>query len=257
MNPFLYLLVLALFVVLLKREWRIAFQAAAGFFWPLFLPAFLAIAVYLVVHIEERYISPLCLIFSLLPLLPLLDSSVGLKRVLVVFLLVIYTIGAGVELADVDGPAFVAALHRDDFHHDPQWKLSAALPLYGLRSDDPIAIINANGPAYLCHWAYISNLRIVAEFGSLPWTLAPWDRTWLDHIAAEPADEDYGFVFWKKLTPEQRMQIIDEFHGIGARAVLALSGRGAAPEPGWQEVAGTNAWIYRFDRNLATAHGER
>jgi hypothetical protein len=256
-SPFLCALGLALFAIMLKREWRISFQSLARVFWPLLLPAILGIATYLAVHIEDRYISPFCLIFSLIPLLLLLDPALKSKRVLVAFLLVIYMGGAAADLNVTDGSTFKAALRRDDFRRDPQWKLSAALPSYGLQSGDAIALVNDKRQAYRCHWAYVSNLRIVAEFGSLPWKLAPWDRTRFDHIAAEPADEDYGLIFWKKLTPERRGQVIDVFRRAGARAVLALSGPDAAPEPGWQEVAGTNAWIYSFGSHTAAAPGQR
>jgi len=252
-HPFLWALALSLFVVVMKRDWRTALNPIARSFWPLFLPAILGIGTYLVVHIEERYTAPFFLIFSLLPLLPLLEPALKLKRLLIAFLLVTFTAGAATELTLINGRAWRAAIRRDDFHLDSQWKLSAALPRYGLKNGDAVAIVNTKMPAYLCHWAYVSNLRIVAEFGSLPWTLAPWDRTRFDHIGSEPADEDYGFVFWKKLAPERRVEVIEAFRRTGARAVLALSGEGAASEPGWQQISGTNAWIYRFTPSPAPA----
>jgi hypothetical protein len=246
-NPYLWALALALFAVALKRDWRVSLQAAVKRLWPLFLPAVLALAIYLAVHVEDRYLSAFCLIFSLLPLLPLLNPSLPSKRILVGFLLVIYTLGAAAELKAVDGPAFRSAMGRGDFHLDPQWKLSAALPAYGLQRGDTVAIIDDDNPVYRCHWAYVSDLTIVAEFGSLPWSLAPWDRTRFEHRISEAADEDYALLFWNKLSPERRAQVIDAFRDSGARAIVALSGPKATPEPGWKQIAGTNAWIYRFD----------
>lgn len=256
-HPFVFALALALLIVMLRRDWRISFRATARFFWPLFLPAILGIAIYLAVHIEDRYVSPFCLIFSLLPLLPLLDPALKSKRVLTAVLLVIYTVGAAAELGVTDGLAFRDAIHRNDFHRDPQWKLATALPSYGLRSGDAVALIHDKSLGYRFHWAYISNLRIVAEFGSLPWATDPWDRTRFDPTVTEPADQDYGLLFWKKLTPGRRAQVMNAFRGAGARAVVAQSRPDATPEPGWRKVAGTNAWIYRFGPDTPADSGPR
>ena len=246
-HPFLFTLTVTFSMITLKQEWRNALRTAARTYWPLILPAVLGISTYLAVHVEDRYISAFCLIFSLVPLLLLVDPTINSRRILGASLLVFYTAGAATELSVVLGPTFNAALHRYDVRLDPQWKLAAALPSYGLQSGDAVALINDGSPAYRCHWAYVSGLRIVAEFGSLPWTIGPWDRTRLDHFVAEPADENYGLLFWKKLTPARRRQVIEAFRSVGAKAVLTLSRPDVAPEPGWQEVAGTNAWIYRFD----------
>jgi hypothetical protein len=244
-NPFLLTLVLSLLVVMLKREWRISLCTRTKRFWVLFAPALFGFAIYLSVHIEDRYISAFCLIFSLLPLLPLLDRALTSRRVLTVCLLMICTAGTATELAVIHESTFSAAIHGVDFHQDPQWKLAAALPLYGLHRDGAIALVDEGHPAYRCHWAYVSDLRIVAEFGSLPWTTEPWDRTRFDRPGTGAADEDYSLVFWKKLTPQRRAQVIGAFQVAGAQAVLALSGPDR-PEPGWDEIVGTDAWIYRF-----------
>ena len=245
-NPFLWVLALVLFVMVLNREWRVSLREMVRRFWPLFLPVYLGVATYMLVHVEDRYLSPFCLILGLAPLLPLLNAALPSKRALAVFLMLAYASGAGAELKTIDGPTFRAAMQRYNFHNDPQWKLAAALP-YGLQSDDAVAVIQAGNPSYRCHWAYISHLRIVAEFGALPWTLEPWDRTRFDHTV-EPADQNYGNVFWNKLTPQQREQVIDAFRKTGARAILSLSRPNYPPEGGWQPVDGTHAMIYRFDR---------
>jgi hypothetical protein len=245
-NPFLFALALALLAVSLKRPWRMPFQRAARLVWPLLLPAILGLAIYLAVNVEDRYLSPFCLIFSLLPLLPLLDPALSSRRLLATSLLAIYTSGAAVELAAIDGPAFRAAINRADYHRDPQWKLATALSAYGLKRGDAVALVDDTNPAYRCHWAYISGLRIVAEFGSRPWRLAPWERTRFDHLPADPADEDYGFFFWRRLTPQKRARVIEAFRNSGARAILSLSGPESTVEPGWRHIAGTEAWIYNL-----------
>jgi hypothetical protein len=242
-SPYLLALISAILLVTARREWRAAFWRTARVFPLLFLPALIGVFIYLTVHVESRYLSPFCLVFSLLPLLGLLNSSLPSRRVLVLSLLAIYTVGSAAQLKAAIWPAFQTINSGADYHRDPQWQLAAALPSYGLRSGDSVAVIG--NLVYRCHWAYVSNLRIIAEFGSSPWTLAPWDRTRLEHIS-EPADENYPVVFWKTLTAQQRRQVTDAFRSTGARAIIAYSGPSGVEAQGWQQVRGTNFWIYSF-----------
>jgi hypothetical protein len=244
-NPFLPMLLLALLIIVMKREWRTCLCAKAKAFWPMFLPAGLGVIIYLGVHVEDRYISPFCLVASLLPLLPLLNAASKSRQLLATFLFILYTGGAATELAVCHASTVRSVSQQDDHSRDSQWKLATALSSYGLQGGDAVALIDERYPPFRCHWAYISGLRIVAEFGSLPWTRDPWDHTKFEHIEAEQADQDYSFVFWKKLTAERRAEVIEKFRLSGARAVLALSGPDV-PDPGWQEIVGTDAWIYRF-----------
>ncbi|MGC2660135.1 MAG: hypothetical protein WA324_19420 [Bryobacteraceae bacterium] len=245
-NPYLYLLAFTVFATMMKVDWRISLGAAAKRLWPVFLPAALSFATYLTVHVEERYLSAFVLIFSLFPLLPLLNPSLSSRRILVTGLLVIYLCGTAAELMKFDGSAFRAALGRYDYHRDAQWRLASAMPMFGLQPGDAVALVDDSNPGYRCHWAYVSQLRIVAEFGSLPWMLAPWDHTRFERTLSEPADQDYALLFWKKLTSERRAQVIDAFRQTTARSIVSLSVAGATPEPGWKRVFGTTAWIYHL-----------
>ena len=244
-NPYLYLLAFTVLAIMMKVDWRISLGAAAKRLWPVFLPAALSFATYLTVHVEERYLSAFVLIFSLFPLLPLLNSSLSSRRILVTGLLVIYLSGTAAELMKFDGSAFRAAIVRYDYHRDAQWRLASAMPMFGLQPGDAVALVDDSNPGYRCHWGTLQ-LRIVAEFGSLPWMLAPWDHTRFERTLSEPADQDYALLFWKKLTSERRAQVIDAFRQTTARAIVSLSVAGATPEPGWKRVFGTTAWIYHL-----------
>lgn len=245
-NPFFIALGAASLAVMLKREWRRAFTPNVIYMWPLFVPAILSLGAYAAVNVEERYLSPFCLILSLLPLLPLLHSHIGSKRLLVALLMFTFTGGLAAELAAAEKGTFESLVSRYDFHRDSQWKLSSALPLLGLNRGDAIATIDGSFPGYRCEWAYVCALRIVAEFGSLPWEVAPWERASFDQIGPQLADEDYDTLFWKKLTPDRRAQILSAFLHAGAQAVLDLSPPDVPLEPGWQMVSGTNTRIYSF-----------
>lgn len=246
-HPFLWALLLTLFALFLRHEWRLCAVTAAKSHWPLLLPAALGLGTYLAVHVESRYLSPFILIFSLVPLLALLDPALRRRRLLAAVLVLLYTVGAAAEMKRIDGRTFADAFHRADFQRDTQWKLAAALPAYGLHAGDAVARIGGDGRDFdRVHWAYVSHLRIIAEFGGLPWSIDPWGRTRFDSRVPEPADENYGVWFREKLTAAQRAQVIQAFRGTGAKAVVALTKPAPQPGPGWQPIRGTNAWIYRL-----------
>ena len=247
-RPFLISLVLALAVVLLQRNWRASLYRRLRVSWPVLLPASLGMATYLFVHVEERYLTVFCLVLGLIPFLPLLDENAHKRIQLVTTLLVICVLGAVFDLGKANGPVFKAALQQRDFHQDRQWKIAGLLRSYGLADGDPIAIIGGNEPSYRCSWAYVARLRIVAEFGGLPWSVAPFDRTRFDHDP-EQADENYAELFWN-LPAAERNRVIDAFRQVQPKAILSLWRPSSTPESGWQQVGGTGAWIYRFEQQL-------
>jgi len=252
-HPFLYALILTLLVAISIRDWRISLLRTVRTYWPLFLPPVLGLATYLAVHVEDRYLGSFFLILSLLPLTPLLDQSFKYRRFLLILLTTTYTAGAAAELGVNARHTFHAAFHRKDFHDDSQWKMAAALQSYGFKSGDTVAIIGGEVPNYRCSWAYVSGVRIVAEYGSLPFSIEPWDRTRFDHIRAEQADTNYARAFWK-LTLEQRARVIEEFHHAGARAVVSMSSPDPIEKPNWRRLDDTDAWIYIFDNSLTASH---
>lgn len=244
-HPILMGVALALLVSVLKREWRQAVCASARFCWPLFLPPLLGIAIYLTVMVEDRYIGAFVLVFGLLPLAPLLEPQLAQRRVLAAAMALIMSVATLAEIASVDGDTVRAAIHDADFHDDPQWRLAAALSAHGLRDGDPVAVIHDTDPPYRVHWAYVSGLRIIAEFGAVPWRLDPRIRI---KSEPDPGDLDYGRTFWTQLSPAQQMAVIEAFRATGARAVVSLSRPDKGPEPGWSELNGTHDLIYYFNR---------
>jgi len=252
-HPFLYALILTLLVTISLRDWRISLVRTARTYWSLFLPAALGLATYLAVHVEDRYLGSFFLILSLLPLTPLLDQSFKHKRLLLVFITVNYSAGAVSELAVNARHTFKAAFHSNDFHDDSQWKMAAALRSYGFKSGDTVAIIGSELPNYRCSWAYVSRIRIIAEYGALPFSIEPWDRTRFDHSRAEQADTNYGKAFWS-LTPEQRARVMKEFHRAGARAVVSMLSPDPIEKSQWRRLDDTDAWIYVFDSALKASN---
>ncbi len=234
-----------------KRDWRMAALQSLRTLWPILVLPVLALLPYLLVHLEGRYLGGILLLLTLLPLAFALDPKFTARRSFLVFVLAAYIAGAFAELDRYDGWTIQAALTGQDFHRDPQWRLAETLSSHGLRPGDTVALIGRAGFNIRCSWAYIAHVRVVAEFGSLPWSIEPWDRTPFDHSQAEEADKDWGVVFWQ-LPQQQRERVINAFRGTGARAVISLAQPGAGSS-GWIFLPGTGAWIYSFDPQLTAS----
>jgi hypothetical protein len=163
---------------------------------------------------------------------------------LAIALLLIATIAGLGEFERNVGSAVRGAVSGTDYHSANQWKLAKALLAHGLKEGDPVALVNGYVYRDRYHWAYVDHLHIVAEFGALPWRIAPRERTKFDHDPSEPADQDYAQLFWVGLTPEQRSAVIEAFRSTGARAIVSLSNPLPVPQPGWTPLGDTGASIY-------------
>jgi len=243
-----YVLVLALAVVLLKPDWRASLSKTIGPVGILFLPPLLGLAAYMLVHIEDRYLSPFLLISSLIPLLPLLDPELRSKRLLAVFLLAVFSLAAVVEQRSANGHTFNAALHRQDFHQGEQWKIANAMMALGLKAGDPVATIVDTRLSKRCSWAYSSQLRIVAEFGGLPRVVQPSET--VSFRPGTSGDETTNYVLlFRSLPPERRDEVMEAFRKQGALAVVAYQEPEENAElDGWRPIAGTTSWVFLFPR---------
>jgi hypothetical protein len=252
-HPILWAFLAVLLCMTWKRDWREAALRGSRTFWPILILPVLAAIPYLMVHVEERNLAGILLLLTLLPLALSLDSRFVARRSFLVLVFAAYAIGAFAELERYDLWTIQAALHRQDFHRDPQWRLAAAMTVYGLRPGDTVALIGRRDANFRCSWAYVARIRLIAEFGSLPWHIEPWDRTQLDGPEPEEADKDWGIVFWQ-LAPQQRERVMRAFRETGVRAVVSLAQPGA-DSSGWIPVADTGAWIYSFDPQLTASLG--
>jgi len=248
-NPFFCLAILAFFVAIAHRECRLSVRKFAFILWPIFLTAALGILAYMLVHVEDRYLGPSFVILGLIPLAPLINPEMSKKPILLASIALLYVLGTAAELKAREAATLRATLRGVTFRDDQQWKLAQRLSSYGIKSGARVASISS-APGYRCAWAYIANLRIVAEFGSLAWQVEPWDRTWSEHSRIEESDAEYGKVFYQ-LPPQDRARVLAAFRQTGAQAVVALSRPSPSPEPGWQHIEGTESWIYNFDSNSA------
>lgn len=250
-NQIVCALLLVFLAILLKRDWLMSGLRSARTFWPLHVLPLLVMATYMLVHVEGRYLSALLLVISLFPLTLLFDPALKAKRSLLALISVLYIAGGFAELQRYEGATIWTALGHRDLHLNPEWRLATAVTANGLRPGDTIALIGRGNEVPSLGWAYIARIRIVAEFGGLPWRIEPPFRTPLDHAGPEEADKNWGTAFWQ-LPLEQRERVIQAFHRVGVRAIVSMS----QPDPGsigWVPLKNTEAWIYTFDSRLTTS----
>ncbi|BEU21811.1 hypothetical protein [Paraburkholderia sp. 22B1P] len=245
LHPIVLAVGVAFLLSLIKRSWRVPLVTTMIRAWPLLLPTVAGFGTYMLVHVEERYLSPFIMVIALLTWAPLLDMTLHSRRLLTTALVIIYSAGAFGELVVTNSASFKPVFRQADFHDDPQWRIANALTASGLRPGDPVAVIRDTGPTVRVSWAYVSRLRIVAEFGGLPYRIEPQDRTRFDHDD-EPLHPDYSEVFWTQLTPQRREEVMKAFSQSGARAVVSLAMPKILPDPGWVPLKGTPAWLYVF-----------
>ncbi|SDB82253.1 hypothetical protein [Paraburkholderia lycopersici] len=244
-HPIVLAVAVAFLPILVNRSWRASLARITIRTWPLLLPTVGGFGTYFLVHVEERYLSAFIMIVALLSWAPLIDVTLPSRRMLATALVMIYGAGAVAELAVTDAPSVEAAIHRADFHDDPRWRLANALTASGLRPGDAVAVIRDTAPTVRVSWAYVSRLRIVAEFGGLPYRIEPQDRNRFDR-KDEILWPDFSEMFWTQLTPQQRDQVMKAFSRSGARAVVSLTMPKTPSDPGWVQLKGTSAWLYRF-----------
>ncbi|WP_395066900.1 hypothetical protein [Paraburkholderia silvatlantica] len=244
-HPSVVAVAAAFLLCLARRPWRTALIKTMMRMWPLLLPTVAGFGTYFVVHVEDRYLSAFMMVLALVSCAPLMDLKLPSRRQLTAALVIIYAAGALGELVLSDAPSFNAAFRRADYHDDPRWQLANALTASGLQPGDAVAVIRDSAPAVRVSWAYVSRLRIVAEFGALPYRIEPEDRNRFDR-KDEPLWPDYSEIFWTQLSPQQREQVMTAFSQSGARAVVSLSMPKIAPGPGWVPLKGTTAWLYKF-----------
>jgi hypothetical protein len=243
-----FALILALAAVLLKRDWRDSLRKTIAPVWFLFFPPLLGLAAYMLVHIEDRYLSPFLLIASLIPLLPLLNPDLKSKRLLAISLLAVFTLASLAEQRSANGHTLNVALHRQDFRQGELWKISTAMTALGLKAGDPVAMIVDTRFSPRCSWAYFSQLRIVAEFGGLPLAVQPTET--VTFVPRTSGEETTNYVLmFRSLSPEKRGEVMDAFRQQGALAVLAYQEPEEKAElGGWKPIAGTTSWVYLFPR---------
>jgi hypothetical protein len=230
-----YAVLLASIVILAAaKDRKLWFRSIAGA-WPFYLPAAIGIALYVQVHLEDRYLGSFLTTLCLLPFLTIASLRQMPSRRTQIWVMSLLTLGAVLNYTVVDRDVLAHIRKHYTYAQNPQWKLGLALQQAGLKPGDEMAVVG--GPNASCTWAYIAHLRIVAELGG-----DPYDQ----RHPVPPNTEDPISKFWHDPLAAQQ-KIVDVFQQTGAVAVIAGDKpQGVNAPPGWQHLEGTETWIYRL-----------
>jgi len=184
----------------------------------LWLPPLAAFGLYVLDHVEDRFLGPfLLLLFAAAFISIRIPSTMGGRSVArSVCWAAALILGAQIGWVVLHG-----ALRLATVHNFVDWDVSTALHSQGIREGDRVAAI---GDVKAVHvWAYLAGVTIVSE-----------------------VPEDGVSEFWAT-TPETRSQVFERFAQAGARAVV-VENVPAPQAPDWLLVPGTDYYIHVLSR---------
>jgi len=192
--------------------------------WGLVIISLLAMALYLVVYVEGRYIGVFVLLFwsDLLVNLQVQATQVLSKLVKGLSLVMVTILLINIAIFNLEGfrrlnPSPNAKVVANS--PSPSWPGAVAEELWrlGVEPGDQVGVI---GYAFDSFWARLAKVQIVAEM--FDWKADPF---WL----GEPAFQE---------------EVLHAFASSGARAVVAERVPQYAVFPGWHQVENSNYYIY-------------
>ena len=194
--------------------------------WPVWVPALVAVCMYLQVLVQERYVAVFfILVWTALFASVRLSTGAAARR-LVAGAIIALLFTAGLPLTYAAGEDLEHGISRS---RHPQWEIAESLRLMGVHPGDRVGRI---GGAHRIEWARLLRVRVIAE------------------ISREDAE-----YFWSS-SSSVKAQVIDSFRHVGATVIVAHQIPPAevfVVPPGWQRIAASDFYVYRLDasNNLA------
>ena len=206
----LYVLFVALILVVRKAgQWEWGVKRL----WLVWLPSTATLAMYALVLVEQRYVSP----FALMLLLWILssaristnDGGVLRKRTVPAVILALALAIAWPVTRDLR-----EVIANRPYEH---WEVAAGLHNLGIPPGTHVGLI-ASGSGW--YWAHLAGVRIVAE---IPWK----DQARL--LAADSV---------------KKQEVLRRFSELGAKAVVTKNAAVAKSMDGWQEIGQTHYYVW-------------
>jgi hypothetical protein len=206
----LYVVFIALIVQVRKAgkwEW------GAKHSWLVWLPSIATLAMYALVLVEQRYVSPFALMFLLWILssarISINDRGVLRKRTVPAVILALTLAIAWPVTRDL-----IEVIANRPYEH---WEVATGLHNLGIPPGTQVGLIASRSGSY---WAHLAGVRIVAE---IPWK----DQARL--LAADPA---------------KKQEVLRKFYELGAMAVVTKDAAVAKSMDGWQEIGQTHYYLW-------------
>lgn len=181
------------------------------------LPSLGALAMYALVLVEQRYVSP----FVLMLLLWILSSariSVKQEGALRKYTTPVVIIALALAIAWPVTRDLRDSIASRQYEH---WQVAAALHELGIPSG---AQVGSMGPGSASYWAHLAGVKIVAE---IPKKDVP------SFLAADSV---------------KKGQVLEEFIGLGVKAVVTDNAAVARSSDGWQQIGLTHYYMWRKPR---------
>jgi hypothetical protein len=218
-------LAIGLFMLKERRRWwgRVLAQ------WPLYLWAIGPISVYLLVHIEPRYVIGPLIVLLTAPFFPLVLPTPLISKRAGYALLFAVAVGSAGILA-VNKKEVVQRIVNDETNlSDPGWKLGCSLAQFGAYPGDKVAAVGI-GPSLDATWACVGGVHIVAEIGN---------------NAFDPQDQEKDLQLFTS-DPDVQNTVFHLFRQAGAILVVARGFDRTPHGVGWEQIPKTTWWIHRL-----------
>jgi len=189
--------------------------------WPLLIPAVAAIAMFVMVHIEGRFVAEWLVIVwgAIVSAISLRDSTASYRWIRAV---VVATALMTTGIVSLNTLRVAAGIDRAAGRSPGDALLAQDLAHLGIGPGMKVAYIGDGTGAY---WAHLGQLTIVAE-------VPGGSASDSDHPAAD---------FWAA-TPELQALVIQVLAGTGARALIANPP--SVPSRDWQRIGETRYYFY-------------
>jgi hypothetical protein len=184
--------------------------------------AIFALAIYVPVHLEGRYLAGFLAVLALCGLAGSTANTNELPPTRMRFALTVLMLGVAADLALYQVPVWRNMLQHKSPTINEEWQIGDAVLAQHMAPMSQVGVI-AWTPNLHCDWAYIANLQITSEIAS-------------------PEGVD---LFWQS-TPERQMNTLNTFQKAGAVAVFSHGKPKDKGSDRWQQLGQTGMWMYRF-----------
>jgi hypothetical protein len=198
--------------------------------WPLYLPAFAAIGLYLLVFVELRYVMGFFILLAVLPFVCLFSPTPLISKKSGCIVTVLIALYCAALLAQDKHATLLRAIHNQPYTSEEQWQVGLYLAQSGLVHPGEKTAVVGIGNRMNCTYAYVSGIHIAAEIGNDGYDFDHQEkdlRLFTDH-------------------PDVQQAIFKLFQQEGIEMVAVCYVLDEPQGPGWEGVPGTGWWIHRM-----------